>query len=292
MRGDVTNISFAIAFGVLVIGLLFYVFVPYIYVAIVAKLLLWILKLSIKLFEWSDKRFDSDNYLMVKIKVQIKVTKYLMIFIYGWFVRFYLFIFDTMVELNVNKITPEMRKAQEMAIRSVAAGRQYSYITEEERTSKTEDGQEKVMPLDEALKVATEKNWTVFHVRARGSRQQAEERDRMTEMRAHGKSMVYELRTGTMDFQLLLGCLIGWERLLSPEGPCERCNGIVHEGECLDFEALISSKVNQDKNKAGMYKNEIALDHIPESIRTELAGFVRKMDSGNLGEESEPPIGG
>jgi len=219
-------------------------------------------------------RFDSIFLLGNKIKIKIEVKLFVLLELLS---KLQLVILSRVDDIYEDEHLRQHTEESKMAIRAIVAGRRYPYIAEVERTKN--DGT--VISIDEAMTEAEEKGYTVFWIRSRSARLAAEERDKMTDIKSKGKEMVYELKSGSMDFQLLLTTIVGWERLLAPTGVCERC-GIEHDSEYLDFDELINSPAN--KGKVGIYKNEIAIDHIPEGIRDEICRFIRSLDDNRLGE--------
>lgn len=294
--GNVTTISSHVSHFILyafiiinVILLLIYIFVPYYLYKVVAYIVLKIIYKTNELKEYVHKNAGDDRYLLYH-KMLLKLDRIIYRIIELCY-HSYIIVYNRLKDIDESKITRALTEGKEMAVRAVAVGRHYFYVLKRERTI-TENNKKRLMNNDEAVAVADANGWTVFELIARSARQQADERDKMTELRSKGKQMVYELRQGTMDHMLLLGCLAGWRNYLPPIGMCERCT-VDHGDGYLDYNLLINSKANQmDKSRMGMFKNEIAIDHIGESDRTEIAAFVRTMDGNALGEELEEPTDG
>ena len=279
----VADILLYIVFVFSFFGLVFYIFEP--------TFLLVLVPISFSIATWLTKMIDKyfgtfDRLYLLDIKLAAKWIHWLYI-LQEYNCKLIIFVYDRLHDIAPERITTEMKQGKEKMIRAIDSGRLYKYVLKIERQDGDEDAEP--MALSDALGVAEEKQFTVFHLKARSARRAAEERDRMIEVHSRGKEIVQEIRSGTMDFQLLLSCLVGWDHLGAPDGVCERC-GVDHvknddcdDDGCLIFDKLIGGKAN--KGKTGIYKTEIALDHLPEGIRTELAGYVRNLDGGKLGEE-------
>ena len=230
--------------------------------------------------------FKNDNRLLLDIKISIKMARYMAVLHEDIFKLFIFCVSHT----PENQQTPEMQRRAQMAVRAIDNKRIHKMIFAVERRRKDtqgkyikkEGGGYVEMTNDEALAVAEVNEFSVIHVRGRNVRQYAEERDRMIEVHSRKGELVQKIATGTMDMNLLLSCVVGWERILPPVGPCELCDGLEHKGEYLSYEELLKSSAN--KGVSGIYVNEIAINHLSETQRADVLAFIRNLGEETLGE--------
>ena len=249
-----------------------------------------VIKYVIPFIEYNHKKylFVNKNRIIIDIKINVKLAKYIAILSEN-IVR--LFIFCAKHTPEHLQTTKMQRRVAMCAVRAIDNKRIHKMVFAIERRRrdsdkkyiKKEDGSYEEMSNDEAIKCAESNGFTVVHIRGRNVRQYAEERDRMIEVHSRKGELVQKIATGTMDMNLLLSCVVNWERFLPPIGPCELCDGIVHQGEYLSYDELIKSPAN--KGVSGIYLNELAINHFSESQRAEVLAFIRNLGEESLGED-------
>lgn len=249
---------------------------------------LFVIKCFVPVFEHYHKNylFKNNDKILFDIKISLKIAKYIAI-LQEVLIRMYIFCIKYTPE---SQKTIEMKRRVEMAVRAVDNKRIHKMVFETERRLRDADGKYikkegggyELMTNDEAVAMAESNDLTVILIRGRNVRQYAEERDRMIEVHSRKGELVQKIATGTMDMNLLLSCVVGWERFLPPEGPCELCDGITHNEQYLSYEGLLKSPAN--KGVSGIYLNEIAINHMSESQRSEVLSFIRNLGEESLGE--------
>jgi len=282
---DVTFVfaNLLIFFGLL--GILFWFMHPlYIFSFVV-----WIIiKLFIPPFQYyyNTYLFKNSERILLDIKMNVKFARYGAV-IYDDLLRLFIFCIRHTPE---HQQTSEMQRRLQMAVRAIDNKRIHKMVFSIERRRKDSDGKYikkegggyEEMNNDEALAIAEASNFSVVHIRGRNVRQYAEERDRMIEVHSRKGELVQKIATGTMDMNLLLSCVVGWDRILPPEGPCELCDGLVHKGEFLSYDEVMKSSAN--KGASGIYQSELCINHLSESQRSEILGFIRNLGEETLGE--------